>query len=345
MCRSVYGFDPGRLRLAEVACGSPLVIHRVDLQAAGMNIHPGARLRYCPDAPITWRKPGVVGFGDDPQVIVHDVTARDLLWLTGLTGMRTGSDLMEQATSAIQRRLLDAAICTGSVEDLAETRDSWRMLPAEQRARLSGDLAAYRHTYRSSSKALDAMDARLQLRVNIHGHGQLHDAFVHVLHGSDVTITNRNPDVIILTSLRHPDALATDVMYDHTINRTPHIPVQVFGNRGVIGPLVIPEQTACTTCWHLRQRDCDPGWTLRAAQFAGFSPAIWPMDQFLVHAVVAHTVLMLHAWRANLDAPHLWANHIRTLWLPDGSIDIDRIVRHPECGCARSPLSGRSEEA
>jgi bacteriocin biosynthesis cyclodehydratase domain-containing protein len=314
-------------------------------QAAGMNIRPDARLRYCPDAPITWRQPGVVGFGDDPHVIVRDVTANDLNWLTGLTGMHTGSDLLRQSTSPAQRRLLDAALQTGSIEDLAEASDSWRTLPTDQRARMSRDLAAYRHTYRSSTRAHEAMDARLRLRIGVHGQGPVHDAFITMLQHNDVLIDDQDPDVIILTSLRHPEALALDLMHDHELTRAPHIPVQVFGNRGVIGPLVVPEKTACTTCWHLRHRDCDPSWTLRAAQYAGFTPAIWPMDHIMVHAVIAHTVLLLHTWRANPDSPHLWANQIRTLWLPDGSMDIERIVRHPECGCSRSPLSASSEEA
>lgn len=310
-----------------------------------MEIKPEARLRYCTDAPFTWRRPGVVAFGDDPPIIVEHVSAQDLMWLTALTGMRTGTDLAAEGTSPTQHRLLEAAIQGGAIEDLTQASDTWRLLPIEQRARLSGDLAAYRHAYRSSLQAHAAMEARLQLRVEVQGDGPLRDALLEILQHCDVNVHTSNPDVVLLSSLRHPDALPMDLMYDHGLIRSPHLPVHVFGNRGVVGPLVIPEVTACTTCWHLRQRDRDPSWALRAAQFSGFKPAIWPLDRPLMYAVIAQAILLLHTWCANPDASHLWANQIRTLWLPDGSMDTEELVKHPECGCARSPLSGSEQQA
>jgi bacteriocin biosynthesis cyclodehydratase domain-containing protein len=304
-----------------------------------MDVSPTSRFRFCPDAPVTWREPGVVSFGEDPHIRVSDVTAAELTWLTGLTGMLTWAELEPYVRSPGQRRLFDAAIHTGTIEDLEDAGAAWRMLPTDQRTSLSADLAAYRHTYRSSARAHAAMDARLQMTINIMGSGPLRDMANSALDLWGISVVGHEPDITLIAAQRHPDALPIDLMHDHAVARTPHLPVHVYANKGVIGPLVIPGVTACTTCVHLRSRDRDPHHVLQAAQRVALTPSPWPMDRIHAMAVIAQAILILHTWRANPQAPHLWANQRKIIWLPDGSVETERLVPHPECGCFRSPLS------
>jgi len=304
-----------------------------------MTYSPRSRFRFCLDAPVTWRKPGVVSFGDDPHIVVSHVTAAELMWLTGLTGMLTWAELEPQVTTSGKRRLFDAAIHTGTLEDLEDAGSTWRLLPTEQRTQLSADLAAYRHTYRSSARAHEAMEARLQLRIGVMGSGPLRDLTDSALALWGISVIEREPDITIIAAQRHPAALPIDLMEGHVLARVPHLPVHVYANKGVVGPLVIPGTTACTTCIHLRHRDQDPHHVLQAAQRVALTPSPWPMDRVHAMAVIAQAVLTIHTWRANPQAEHLWANQRKVIWLPDGSMETEHLVPHPECGCFRSPLS------
>ena len=59
----------------------------------------------------------------------------------------------------------------------------------------------------------------------------------------------------------------------------------------------------------------------------------------MAQALAAHAFLLVHTHIANPNAPHLWANQIRTVWLPNGSIDVESVRAHPACGCTDAPLS------
>ena len=326
-------------RIAQTTCGSHLGFHNRGSDAGAVQLLDNDLPRFCSDVPMIWHRPSVVGLGSDPEVIVDGVCAADLRWLIELQGTRTVANLRADFAVPSRRRLFEAALAAGAVESCSDASDAWRMLPTEWRAALDGDLAAYRHTYKSGHRAHGAMAERLTQRIGIVGEGPVFDALMTTAQQHGITPVERQPDVVILAPLRHPDALPAGSFLEQGAMRGPHLLVRAFGRRGVLGPFVVPGRSACATCWHLHQRDRDQTWSLRAAQLTGFRPAVWPLDRMLAQALAAHAFLLVHTQICNPNAPHLWANQIRTVWLPNGSIDVEPVGAHPACGCTDAPLS------
>jgi len=65
-----------------------------------------------------------------------------------------------------------------------------------------------------------------------------------------------------------------------TANDVPHLPVELSGDRVVVGPLVVPGDTACLACVHAERRERDPDWPLVAAQL--LARASVPTDPLLL---------------------------------------------------------------
>lgn len=65
-----------------------------------------------------------------------------------------------------------------------------------------------------------------------------------------------------------------------TASDIPHLPIELSGDRVVVGPLVIPGATACLACVHAERRERDPEWPLVAAQLLA-RPSV-PTDPLLL---------------------------------------------------------------
>jgi hypothetical protein len=299
-----------------------------------------SRPRYCPDQPLMWREPGVVQFGtDERRIIVDRITADDVRWLMDLNGLVMWSSVDLADTG--HRRLLQAAIAAGAIDDASRTPDAWRVLPIEQRARHFGDIAASRHTYVDIDRSLTAIDRRFTARVHIIGDDVLGAACVHAIEHCGATVTADEPDITILAGGFHPDASFHHPAFRETgIATRPHVPVAAFGNAGFAGPLVVPGRTSCLTCHQLHRCDADRAWAVLVSQRAALATALrqWPVDAAHAFAIAAHAALLIRSWRENPQVEHLWANQARCVWLPDGSVDVlDRPI-HPRCGCTWSPM-------
>lgn len=70
-----------------------------------------------------------------------------------------------------------------------------------------------------------------------------------------------SPVVVVASRLIDPHRAAR-----LTADDVPHLPLELSGDRVVVGPLVVPGETACIACVHAERRDRDPGWPLVAAQ-------------------------------------------------------------------------------
>lgn len=302
-----------------------------------------SRPRYCPDQPIMWRQPGTVQFGTDEQRIVLDqVNAADVRWLTGLDGLKTWAELAGASITDGQRRLLDAGLRSGAIEDAGRIADSWRVLPAPQRVKHHGDIAATRLTYRSIDDTLHAIERRLTLRARIVGAGPVFEACHSLMSPSGIAIVEEAADVVLLAGGVHPDAaFAHPSLAEPGILARPHIYIGAYGAIGVVGPLVVPGQTSCLMCHQRHRRDGDPAWPVLVTQRMALATTLpsWPIDGLHAHAVASHALLLLRTWREHPQARHLWANLARCIWLPDGSTDDVPRPMHPLCGCTWSPLS------
>lgn len=71
----------------------------------------------------------------------------------------------------------------------------------------------------------------------------------------------RGPVVVVAAHLIDPHRAARLTAED-----TPHLPVELAGDRVVVGPFVVPGTSACIACLHADRRDSDPDWPLVAAQ-------------------------------------------------------------------------------
>lgn len=137
------------------------------------------------------------------------------------------------------------------------------------------------------------------------------------------------PILLVSSRLVDPHRAARLVAGDVT-----HLPVELSGDRVVVGPLVRPGRTACIACVHAARRDLDPDWPLLAAQLlARRTPATEPV--LLVEAA-ALAARMLRAEEedgrsvvlSDADAERVWRAH----------------PPHEACLC-RSPAGNASADA
>jgi bacteriocin biosynthesis cyclodehydratase domain-containing protein len=125
---------------------------------------------------------------------------------------------------------------------------------------------------------------------------------------------------------------------DHLLRGgTPHLLVGVRETTAVIGPLVVPGESACLRCLDLRRADRDPAWPLIAAQLASEPPtAPAPAcDVALASLAASVATLQALAWVDAAGAPPLPATFDGTLevTLPDWRLRRRPWSAHPSCGC------------
>ncbi|MCT9143548.1 ThiF family adenylyltransferase, partial [Streptomyces violarus] len=114
---------------------------------------------------------------------------------------------------------------------------------------------------------------------------------------------------------------------------TPHLYAGVVEGTGMVGPLVLPGETACAGCLHHSRTDRDPTWPRMVAQWrSGRQRQVPPCDLALATTVAglaaAHALAFLDGrvpssagarWEVSVPGLH-W--HARPIWA------------HPACPCA-----------
>jgi hypothetical protein len=77
---------------------------------------------------------------------------------------------------------------------------------------------------------------------------------------------DRVADLVVLTDPAPVDSTVRSSLH---LDSAAHLVARVEGNRGVIGPLVLPGVTSCLRCADLHRTDRDPAWPAMAVQLAG----------------------------------------------------------------------------
>ncbi len=105
-----------------------------------------------------------------------------------------------------------------------------------------------------------------------------------------------------------------------------HLPVLVGGGGIVVGPLIVPGVTACTTCLHLERRDADRAWPMLALQLLSAGAPV-PAPELVHESAAAMVRILGHADAAEGRSVTLTAEGERR-----------QMVHRPhgECGC-RAP--------
>ena len=117
----------------------------------------------------------------------------------------------------------------------------------------------------------------------------------------------------------------------------PHVIASVRETTGIIGPLVIPGESACSRCLDLTRTERDPGWSRIAAQLSGRRERSGdPCDVVLAALVAAQAaaqalVYLDHTFTGGHMPPTV--NGTLELTLPSWQWRRRSWLRHPACGC------------
>ncbi|WP_165977538.1 ThiF family adenylyltransferase [Nonomuraea diastatica] len=138
------------------------------------------------------------------------------------------------------------------------------------------------------------------------------------------------PDLVVLAPVGPLDGVLVNEL---TELRIPHLLVSAFEGHGIVGPLVLPGESACLHCLDLTRRDHDPAWPIVTARLGGYPPGEIACDSTLAALVAAAATG--HAL-AHLDG--------RESAVTNGTVDVTPDWRwrrrswtiHPQCRCMRN---------
>ena len=300
------------------------------LQDAAPNIR---RPRYRPQCPLLWRGPDRLQIGEGTHhVILTEVDAGMAGWLLRLDGLRTldevAADLPIPVTDAT--RLLQACLKAGAVEDAAAMPDAWRWADLATRDAARGDHQAAASTYGSSHLADLAIDRRSGVRWWVRGNGFLSEQvrMTLALAGLPLARTTSAATVIVLADSIHP------VGFEDPAIPIPHLPIGVYGDRAIVGPMVVPNETSCLQCAYLHTRDADPQWPSLSLQLHRSISSLecQPIDRLHALLAAAQAALLIRCWA---DAPggRTWRNRAIEIRLPEGTRTEHERPWHPLCSC------------
>jgi hypothetical protein len=138
----------------------------------------------------------------------------------------------------------------------------------------------------------------------------------------------KRPDLAVLVGQHDPE-LASALVRE----RVPHLGASAAEAIGVVGPLVIPGQSACLRCLDLARSDRDPAWPLILAQLADQEPRPAACDAALTAAVAAQAVSQALAFIDRAAAASAVVNGTLELVLPDWQWRRRTWPPHRDCDC------------
>ncbi len=139
----------------------------------------------------------------------------------------------------------------------------------------------------------------------------------------------------MLLGVGEPDR---EVVDDWTRAGTPHLLVRLTEGRAVIGPFVVPGETACLRCVDAHCTDADPAWPLLVRQYSAASAtdrpdgAPEPVDPLLATLALAWAARDLASYVDGLR-PSTWSATV-TVQPQLTRIESRSWLRHPACGCS-----------
>jgi hypothetical protein len=123
--------------------------------------------------------------------------------------------------------------------------------------------------------------------------------------------------------------------------RVPHLAAAATEAIGVVGPQVLPGQSACMRCLDLTRTDRDPAWPLILAQCAGHEPRPAACDAALAAAVAAQAAGQVLAFVDRAAAASAVINGTLELVLPGWQWRRRTWPPHHNCSCTRHHPSCR----
>jgi hypothetical protein len=235
-------------------------------------MRPALRLGLLP----LWRDRDTVQIGIDPRraiAITGMSTACEVIRL--LDGSRQREQILAEASArgvpeAVCERVLTLLAAAGVLIDFPA--GPLRSVPSELRHQLLSLLATASLSAQDGDGGARLLARRNATTVEVRGCGPVAATVADLLSKSGLTLAGGgsasprrrvSPDLIVLIGHQSPSHTAELLSV-----QVPHLAVCADEAIGVVGPLVLPGQTACLRCLDLARADGDPAWPLILAQRA-----------------------------------------------------------------------------
>jgi hypothetical protein len=282
-------------------------------------LRPGVRLlrrdRHAWQLGLDW--PGAAVVADSPALEAV---------LDSLDGLRDYEAVVLAASAhgvdqAACGQTLDALIDRGLVTDGDETRPG----DVPESAWAAWSLLSGR-----GSRAGDVHLRRRAASVAVDGSGAVADEIRRLLpraHVDTVEVGSEAGLIVVAGDCEPARARADNAL--HT--GLPHVWASVRDCVGLVGPFVLPGQTACLRCADAARADVDPAWPTLVDAVTRTRPVVTAVDAPLADAVAALTVHEIAVWASGLGPQTLDG----IVEIPYGFGPIQRVgvEQHPRCGC------------
>lgn len=327
---------------------TPAGVSDPDVRLAGMR--PALKSGLLP----VWRDRDTMQIGIDPRRAVALSGMSQAAFLIGLLdGSRDRDQLIAAAAGhgipvPTTERILTLLAAGGALDDFPAS--TLRELPAALRTRLASELATASLAHGDGDGGARSLARRRTALIRIQGERRIGRAIARILITSGVGQVrgpisggeNRwrdgqpggRPTAAILPGLvilvgRPPQELPARLVRE----RVPHLAVAAGEAIGIVGPLVIPGQTACLRCLDYVRAANDPAWPLILAQLASRRPDPPACDAVLAAAVAAQAAAQVLTAIDQTPAASPAANGTLELVLPGWQWRRRTWPPHPACPC------------
>lgn len=173
------------------------------------------------------------------------------------------------------------------------------------------------------------------LRVRVDG--DLGFDIAALLGALDVTVTDRAPDLVLMQDTGLPSRARGDGLLQEG---RPHLPIAAVDGALMLGPFVMPGESACLRCVDHAAGERRPWWPRLLAQLEAPSPYGGRVDPALVAVAAGWAARDICTWRDG-GTPGTWNTTL--IWHPDlREAAYQTWARWPDCGCSWDALEADS---
>jgi hypothetical protein len=306
---------------------------------------------------MVWRDRDTLQIGIDPR---RAVALTGIRGAAALIGLLDGSREHQQVLAAAQDQGISRAAADRIIGLLAAAgvladfpAGALRAMPDGTRTRLAGELATVSLAHGVADGGTGVLARRQAAAVRVYGAGPVGPGVASLLTASGVGHVvctgpvgppaaqrgrparppigwGRRPDLAVLTGSYPPELPAALVA-----GQIVHLAASAGEAIGVVGPLVVPGETACLNCVDLARSDRDPAWPLILAQLAGPDAQPAACGAVLATTVAAQAAGQALAFLDRARPAEAVRNGTLELVLPGWQWRRRSWRRHDECRCSR----------
>lgn len=286
-----------------------------------------------------WRDRDTVQIGIDPRraaAVTGMSDAADVVRL--LDGSRDRDQVIAEASQrgvpeAVAERVMTVLAAAGVLVD--QQSQLLRAVPGELRRELAPVLAVASLSAQDGDGGARALARRSQTTVAVRGSGSVAGLVAGLLTRSGVAASRaadpaagREANLTVLVGRQSPTQTAELLRLGH-----PHLAVAADEAIGVVGPLVLPGNSACLRCLDLARAERDPAWPLVLAQLTGCGPEPHACDPVLATAVAAQAAAIVVAFADRTPLANVAVGATLELVVPDWQWHRRSWRPHPACSC------------